>query len=167
MNVRLLNQTISLLAVSVVIFLSAPSIYGQEGILTTGGNTTSSSGSVSYSIGQVFYLTHKNTAGTLHEGVQQAYEIFTVDIPGVNAGTDISLFPNPANTHFVIRTDEIQVSKLRYQVIDVNGHLLESGVLSGKETVVQVNSLSPSVYFIHILAENKTIKTFKLIRHSR
>jgi hypothetical protein len=167
MNVRLVYQTVRLLAALFVVILFSTGIYAQTGIITTGGNATSSSGSVSYSIGQVFYLTHESTAGKIHEGVQQAYEIFTVDVPGVDAGVDISLFPNPANTHFIIRTGEIQSRKLRFQMIDLQGQMLESGDLNETETIIHVNSLSPSGYFINILSDDITIKTFKLIKHSR
>ncbi len=50
----------------------------QEVIPASGGNATGSGGSVSYSAGQVFYLTHEGTTGSVNEGAQQPYEISAI-----------------------------------------------------------------------------------------
>lgn len=141
--------------------------FGQAGIVTTGSNVTGASGSVSYSVGQVFYLTHESTTGTVHEGLQQAYEIFTVDIPGIVNEFDITVFPNPALDHLVIRAVETEGKNFRYQIYNTSGQLVFANDLNGTETNIQVEMLQPSTYFIHILSGNETIKTFKLIKHSR
>ena len=53
-------------------------IQGQEAhasVNATGGNANSANGSVSYSVGQVFYTTAFSTNGSISEGVQQPFEI--------------------------------------------------------------------------------------------
>ncbi|MDB9721158.1 hypothetical protein OAA67_04695 [Winogradskyella sp.] len=52
------------------IMYSALTMQAQEIILASGGNATGSGGSVSYSIGQVFYNTNTSTEGSIEEGVQ-------------------------------------------------------------------------------------------------
>jgi hypothetical protein len=47
----------------------------QTGIAAGGGNATGSGGSVSYSIGQVFYMMNTGTTGSVLQGVQQPWEI--------------------------------------------------------------------------------------------
>jgi len=151
--------------ITCVIFINAN--FGQSGIVTTGGNVAGASGSVSYSVGQVFYLTHESATGTVHEGLQQAYEIFTVDIPGIVNEFDITLFPNPAQDHLVIRVADNEGKNLRYQIYSASGQMMVAKNLTGTETNIEVEFLPPSTYIIHILSDNKTIKTFKLIKHSR
>lgn len=151
--------------ITCAIFINAN--LGQSGIVTTGGNVSGASGSVSYSVGQVFYLTHESGAGTVHEGLQQAYEIFTVDIPGIVNEFDITLFPNPAQDHLVIRVADNEGKNLRYQIYSASGQMMVAKNLTGAETNIEVEFLPPSTYIIHILWDNETIKTFKLIKHSR
>ncbi len=49
------------------------SISAQEVISASGGNATGSGGSVSYSVGQLFFMTHTGADGSVAEGVQQPY----------------------------------------------------------------------------------------------
>ena len=60
-----------------VFFFSSLS-YGQQALITAGGNATSSSGNVSYSLGQVAYTTNGNGNYSVSEGVQQPFEISTL-----------------------------------------------------------------------------------------
>jgi len=53
-----------------------------------GGNATGQNGRVSYSIGQVDFITVSGSGGTVTQGIQQPYEIFVV---GVEDNQDIRL----------------------------------------------------------------------------
>ena len=71
---------------------------GQSAIVPLGGDAQGSTGSVSYTVGQVVTQTAANSNGSISvaEGVQQPYEIQTV---GVNDYPMITLnakvYPNP------------------------------------------------------------------------
>lgn len=52
----------------------------QQVSTTTGGDAIGSGGTVAYSVGQVVYTTNTDASGTVNQGVQQAYEIFTLDV---------------------------------------------------------------------------------------
>jgi len=56
--------------------LTFPGLQAQEAIPASGGNVTGSGGTVSYSIGQVFYLMNSGATGSVLQGVQQPHEIF-------------------------------------------------------------------------------------------
>ncbi len=66
------------LCLLVVITLGISSLLAQQTIPASGGDATGSGGSVSYSVGQVFYHTHSAAAGSVAEGVQQPFEIFII-----------------------------------------------------------------------------------------
>jgi hypothetical protein len=53
-------------------------MYSQQTIPTSGGEVTGCGGSSSYSVGQVVYATHTGSNGSISQGVQQSYEIFTL-----------------------------------------------------------------------------------------
>ena len=47
--------------------------YGQQALVASGGSVGGENGSVSYSIGQVFYSSQTGTNGLINQGVQQVY----------------------------------------------------------------------------------------------
>jgi len=55
-------------------------VQAQESVNASGGNAIGNGGTVAYSVGQVVYTTDTDASGTVSQGVQQAYEIFTVGI---------------------------------------------------------------------------------------
>ncbi len=167
MNKRLQCHFCFLLKFSIIILLFYTEATSQSGIISSGGNVSNASGSVSYSAGQVFYLSHNTEYGTVLEGLQQPYEIFTVDIPGVSANMEITLFPNPASTHLMIKAVDFQNEKLCYQLFNLYGQLLDMKDITEEETIIQVQHLEPSSYIIHVLQDDKPLKSFTLIKHSR
>ena len=52
----------------------------QESANASGGDASGSGGTVAYSVGQVVYTTNTDASGTVSQGVQQPYEIFTLGI---------------------------------------------------------------------------------------
>ncbi|MDF1864173.1 MAG: T9SS type A sorting domain-containing protein [Saprospiraceae bacterium] len=54
-------------------------LYGQQAVLSTGGNGTGTGGTSSYSVGQVAY-TYKGSGPSVDEGVQQAFEVTNLPI---------------------------------------------------------------------------------------
>jgi hypothetical protein len=69
--------------------------YAQESILTGGGNGSGDDGSVSYSVGQVFYSGSNESNGSVSEGVQQTYDIeVTFFIDKALTAINCNVFPN-------------------------------------------------------------------------
>ncbi len=78
-------------------FSLSPSL-AQDVISASGGDASGNGGSGSYSIGQLFFMTHAGADGSVAGGVQQPWEISVVT--GIHEATGINLvvsaFPNPA-----------------------------------------------------------------------
>ena len=64
-------------------------------INATGRDASGSGGTAAYSLGQVVYTTNSGTSATVSQGVQQAYEIFTIGIKETELNISLSVFPNP------------------------------------------------------------------------
>ena len=81
---------------SLLLFSMVTATLAQQGVTASGGDISGAAGSVSYSVGQVFYQSLSGAAGELNEGVQQPYESLSVSIfePRKNE-IEISIFPNP------------------------------------------------------------------------
>jgi hypothetical protein len=139
----------------------------QTAIAATGGNASGSGGKVSYSVGQVFYTNESGTNGKVSQGVQQPYEIFgsTSLDESVEKNHHILVYPNPTTDLIILEMENFIISKTLYQLYDVKGSILETKTIVGKETNIDMSKLSASTYFIKIIAENKEIKTIKIIKN--
>ena len=84
------------LLIAFCLFGFGTAVQAQTAISAAGGDATGTGGSVSYSVGQLTYITNTGTNGSVSEGVQQPYEILTI---GMDEAKGISLaysvHPNP------------------------------------------------------------------------
>ena len=159
---RLKLSTVFLLGLGLTI-----SIHAQETIPATGGESTGSGGSVSYTVGQVLFTTNTGTNGTVAEGVQQPYEISVV--VGLEEAQDIKLvctvYPNPTTDLLTLETGNPNNKNLFYQLYDITGILLISKKLIDIKTTIPMTSLPPATYFLKITDNQEVVKTFKIIKN--
>lgn len=142
-------------------------VYAQSAILTAGGNTSGSGGSVSYSVGQVVYTTNTGSGGSEVQGVQQPYEISIVT--GLDAGKAISMkcsvYPNPATKFVTLKVENYKTKDLAFQLYDVSGKLLENKKIDADATNIDLHNLVISTYFLKVTQNNKEINVFQIIKN--
>lgn len=156
----------------IVILLSGLGLTGlkaQEAISVSGGDASGSGGSAGYSIGQVVYTTNTGPNGSVSQGVQQPYEISVVTEVEKTKGIEllISAFPNPTISllTLIIETPSgIDLRSLSYQLFSMNGTLLKTNKIIGNQTLIEMNNRVSATYFLSVTNENKTLKTFKIIK---
>ncbi len=145
-------------------------LQAQESVSATGGNASGSGGYMSYSVGQVAFQTHTGKNVSMAEGVQQPYEIFVITaIEETNGITlSISAYPNPVSDYLILSIDEFEIADSYYQLYDVYGKLLQNKKITGNQTIIRMNDLSSSIYFLRVaITRNGTsqeVKTFKIIK---
>lgn len=138
----------------------------QESANASGGDATGSGGTVAYSIGQVVYTTYTGSSGSVAQGVQNAYEIFTVDIEETTLSISLIAFPNPTADNLTLQISDFNKEKLTYQFFDIGGKLLSHGQVTGQQTEINTSSLPPATYFINVLnQEDKKVQSFKIIKN--
>ena len=139
-----------------------------ETIIASGSNATGGSGSVSYSIGQVFY-TYIGLQSTYYvaQGIQQQEIDKTLDIPEViEPKTEIFVFPNPT-VDFVnvsMKGLELESANRSYKLYDIQGRLLKQNTINQTDTQVSLNNLSSSIYILVVYVDNKVLKSFKILK---
>jgi hypothetical protein len=153
-------------------------VQAQEAIPATGGNASGSGGSVSYSVGQLVNTTNTGTNGSVAQGVQQPYEISV--LTSMEEVTGISLnciaFPNPASDYIHLKVDasasfgnaqdkSLSIHSLNYTLYDVSGMLLENKKIEDNETIIPIEKLVPSTYFLKVTDGDKEVKIFKIIKN--
>lgn len=156
-----MKKTLTLL---LLIFLSVS--YSQQNFVFSGGNAIGSSGSVSYSYGQVFYETETGANVELSQGVQQAIEIYTLSIPSPTIGINLVLYPNPAVTQVSLEVNMSEFQgELKYDLYDINGKLIKSDKILSNLTIIKIENLPISTYLLNVNSSNQILKTFKLIKN--
>ncbi|MEX1003480.1 MAG: T9SS type A sorting domain-containing protein [Crocinitomicaceae bacterium] len=137
----------------------------QQATTATGGDATGSGGTVAYSIGQVVYTTNTDASGTVSQGVQQPYEIFTVGIKETELNISLSVFPNPTANNLTLEISDYNNQKLSYQLFDMQGELLSNGQVTAQQTQISTANLPSATYFINVVnQENKKVQSFKIIK---
>ena len=148
------------------LLLGLGGLHAQESVNATGGDATGSGGTVAYSIGQVVYTTNTDASGTVSQGVQQAYEIFTVGIKETELNISLSVYPNPTADNLTLQISDYNNEKLSYQLFDMQGKLLNNGQVTAQQTQINTASLPPATYFINVVnQENKKVQSFKIIKN--
>ncbi len=131
----------------------------------SGGDATGSGGSVAYSVGQIVYTTSTGTTGSVAQGVEQAYEIYSVGIKETTLNISLSVFPNPTSDFLTLKVEDYNNEALSYNLIDEQGKLILSAQITNQETQVAMSTLARGSYFINIVQANKKIQTFKIIKN--
>lgn len=140
-------------------------INAQESVLTSGGNASSGSGNVSYSVGQPFYTTINGTTASLSQGVEQPFEIQTVlGADNFNISLELSVYPNPTTDFIYLKVKESSFESLQYQLFDLNGRIIENNKVSDFSTIIQMDKYPSAVYLLKVIDNNKEVKTFKIIK---
>ncbi|HTF21297.1 MAG TPA: T9SS type A sorting domain-containing protein [Chryseolinea sp.] len=143
-------------------------LQAQNTIPASGGNALGSGGTASYSIGQMVYTTNTSVSnGSVTQGVQQPYGISVVteleEAKGINL--TVSTYPNPTTDYLTLSIDNFEASKLSYQLLDINGRLLETKKIDGNQTIIVTSNLMPAMYFLKVTESNGKVKTFKIIKN--
>lgn len=133
--------------------------------LANGGDAASASGSIAYSIGQITYTNESSSNGSVSQGVQQPYEIFSVGTNEYLTTLTFRAFPIPANDYLSLEVANYSDETLQYVLHDLEGKQLQSKSIVSKNTQIDLSQFAQGIYLISIYDVNKEIKTYKIIKH--
>jgi hypothetical protein len=150
-----------------VLVLTLSKLRSQEAFPVTGGNVSGSGGSVSYSVGQIFYQTQEGSKGSLSEGVQHPYIISVVtEITGTKEiHLSVVVYPNPVTHVLNLEVANFGSGNMAYLVSDINGKLLQHVRITGPKTSIEMGHLPPSTYILNLVEENHIVKSYKIIKN--
>ena len=147
--------------------LGATTLFAQRGNIAAGGNASGTGGSVSFSMGQIFYASPSSATRNLIQGLQQPYEISVlIGIGEKEAGINLSasVFPNPAVNSFTLKVESNKWKNVSYSLYDANGKLVSQNKVESVDTQIEAAHLAPAHYFLRVYEGNQEIKTFKIIK---
>ncbi len=156
----------------ILIFFIYFNAIGQSDALNTlnrgyasGGEATGAVGTISYSVGQVFYSYMEAGNSSISAGVQQASDQNSnLSLEDSQVEIIVSVYPNPVTDYAIISISDYQDKELMYHIYNLQGRLILMDVLNSDHTSIYTNDLSASTYFLKISENNQIIKTFKIVK---
>ena len=125
---------------------------------------------MSYSIGQIDYISASGFNGSTSQGLQQPFEISTLngaEFTQINLKTTV--YPNPTTAFVNLKIDSYEsfnIESMSYQLVDLNGKEIANQKIDTSETQISLENLAAAIYFLKVSENNKTIKTFKIIKNN-
>lgn len=153
-----MKNTLLTFAFSFIVSLS----FSQQTVLTSGNNSQSSTGKVTYSVGLIHYKDSSGTGGSSSAGTQIPFEVLeTLSLDEQNLVT-IKLFPNPAKDFVFISLKQLQ--ELDFQLLDISGRKISEGKINALQTKVNLTELKTSIYILNIYKDNAIYESYKIIK---
>jgi len=169
----------------------------QESFVAAGNTAVRNTGSISYSLGQVFDNSFENATQVmmLNEGVQQPYELFvvgdeffsreeeeflsevleTINYPdgvvsdlNTTINYEYSIFPNPTTGNFTLEIENLQQNTpYSFLIYDSQGRSVIVDSIKNSQTSVDVSNLINGVFYLTVTEKGTPIKSFKLLKISQ
>ncbi|MBQ0788270.1 MAG: T9SS type A sorting domain-containing protein [Oceanihabitans sp.] len=167
-NKKNFYQQTKKIGLTAFIFLSLGTIKtnAQESLNTSGGNISSSDGSISQSVGQLFINPINGSNGNIYQGVQFAIDLENLDTNSYLFDLNVKTFPNPATSELNLQVSNINSHKLSYKIYDFLGRLIKSDTISTEKTTINIEDLPNAAYLLNVFSENQNlIKSFKILKN--
>jgi hypothetical protein len=136
----------------------------QQVVTTAGSSFSSTTGSISYTIGESFAQTMTGTDKVLTMGFQQPNITVSIISELKYLGYDITAFPNPVFDELNLNLGKDGLNDLQYVLCDMNGKVILQKNLEGLITKIPFGNLPSGFYILKITDGVKEIKTFKVIK---
>jgi hypothetical protein len=156
-------QVLSFFFLAFLMFFSSQASL-QTVVSSTGGDQKSSTGSVSFTIGEVVIALSSGQGGSVAAGVQQPYEFFVVGGEKYHA-IRLGVGPNPTTDFVILTVDHLPLSGMRYLLFNINGQLIQYGDIGVSDTRVLMQGFPPSMYILKVMEGKNEIKSFKIIKN--
>ena len=146
-------------------FLAPFFIISQEIISPSAGDSSGSGGSLSYTIGQVFFNTIESDYGSLVQGVQQPFEFQTLSTPALlTVQLTAVTYPNPTTEFVLLKISDTALENLQYTLFDLNGKTIDSKKINSFSTKITMKNFAIGMYLLKLTKNNQPLKTFKIIK---
>lgn len=139
-------------------------LLGQSGIVSSYSEAVGSEGSVSSSFGQVFFSYPTSSAGSLSEGIQQAYLPEDISIREQENPAMLFVYPNP--TRGLLQLDLPDLSApWRIEVFDLGGRLVGTFPHPAGRSQWTLPPMASGAYLFCFYAGSELVSRTTLFKH--
>ncbi|TAL67046.1 MAG: T9SS type A sorting domain-containing protein [Bacteroidetes bacterium] len=141
-------------------------LHSQNTIPTTGKNVICSTGSVSYSVGQIVYNINTGFNGSIVQGVQQPFEISVIGV--IDEFDCITLnssaYPNPVSDNLKIIIEGFSYFKYSAILYNSIGKKIKEIQIVSDETLIEMRNFASGTYYLNVMNQQSAFKVFKIIK---
>lgn len=150
---------------TLVLLVFSCAVFSQSSMVTTGGEASGLGGSASFSVGQIVYHVIPDETFSVHEGVQQPFEVVVLSVPEMTENyLFTTVYPNPVVAGLTVQFESLPEDS-DYELYDIGGRLIQTERISNLSTVVPMDGFRAGVYILHITKALKTVQSFKIIKN--
>ena len=139
-------------------------LFAQQVVLSAGAEATGSSGSVSWSVGQIAFIPMTSPDGSVNPGAQQPYEILFNGIYDQGISLESSASPNPVTSVLKLKITSPISAKLSYRLCNLNGMVIREEGITGNETMIPMEELQAGTYLLNVSENNVAVNFYKIIK---
>lgn len=130
---------------------------------SSGGNASSSSGSVAFSIGQPFYTNISESGKTLSHGVQQVSKA-QPSLSSIEYSAQVLAYPNPTTNYLIIDLIDFEDEAGVLQLFNMQGKNLKTIEIKTRAIKVPMDFLSDGIYILRIVVPNRFEKSINIVK---
>jgi hypothetical protein len=149
---------------TLIITACSSMILGQTSINSSGGNTSTDNGSISYTLGQLTYQSASNLSGSFGQGVQQTYNISTLNLDEQEFNFKLSVYPNPTQDNLYLSIENYHDEQFTYLVLDIEAKVIKEAKVQSKEYILEMQQLPNATYYVDVHHSGKKVQSFKIIK---
>lgn len=154
-----LNYSIRFFLLVSLLFCSLDQ-HAQSSFVSSGKQIDNSYGSISYSVGAVFFVA-RNQGLIITEGIQQSYTIHAIPNKSL---LRVALFPNPTIDLIYFKVENLYYKNLSYRVYDVNGRFITSGKILNEQSVLSLQNFPSNIFVVKVFRDEMEEQSFKIIK---
>ena len=143
------------------LFSSYFHLRAQTGFSTCGGDVSTVEHSISFSMGQVFYLSAFSTANYYSQGLQHSNLVSQPN--GIEDLTDnnllISLYPNPVINELHLKLKDLDMSGLNIKLYNSLGKMVMQTSFKTSEQILKMDNYASGIYML-VVSDNQIIRGF-------
>jgi len=126
-------------------------------VITAGGNYfEATSTNIAWTMGELAIGNYTVGSLFLSQGFHQG-NMEVTSIWGAQPEFVLKAYPNPVMDMLIVETEK---QDLAYRLVDVNGHVLENGIINSTSFELDFSSFPSGIYFLWV-EENQTHKIIK------
>jgi len=137
--------------VMIAFFLSGIAIQAQEVVSTAGSHGETTSGSLSWTVGEPVIETITDGTNTLTQGFQQSKLTVTAINDLKVSGIELSVYPNPTNSFLFIEVKTDKQRDLLLSLFDINGRLILQKKMAGNKQTIKMQNYKPGTYILKVM----------------
>lgn len=139
-------------------------VFSQANFVVAGGDLNQQEGSISVSIGQIFYEPIGPSMFELLPGMQQTHLQKVNSTLQIGSDIQMSVYPNPVEDYLNVEIKAQRTHTMPYQIFHINGQLRLEGQLEPGNISIPVHQLLPGIYVLQVTINSTEKFTFQIVK---